>query len=122
MRLLLFDPHYTSAQVIGKEIVPGNAVVGYVHYAFRATPTLAPENRFAVPHAQYGRYRVGQSFEVTYAASAPRVYRIGHVTWEFALRRAIYWLLLLANGAAYLLLPLWLLRFRLRTPPRRPSV
>ncbi len=112
VRMLLGAPRYTDAQVIGREIVRKDAAVGYVHYAYRVSPTLAPEDRFAVPHDQYGRYLTGSSLEVTYAAAAPRAHRIGHLAWEFGVRRALYWLLLLANGAAYLFLPLWLLRVR----------
>ncbi len=119
IRMLLSEPRYTDAQVIGKEIVRDRATIGYVHFAYRVSPTLAPEDRFAVPYSQYSHYRAGLSFEVTYSATAPRVHRVGHVTWELAVRRLIYWLLLLANGAAYLFLPLWLLRFRKRAAAAR---
>lgn len=119
IRLLLMSPRYTNAQTIGREIVRDSDPVGYVHYAYRVSPTLAPEDRFAVPHGEYKRFWTGLQFEVTYAASAPRVHRVGHVGWDLAVRRTVYWLLLLANGAAYVLLPLWLMRFRKRAAPER---
>ena len=67
-----------------------------------------------MPHGDYNRYRMGERFEVTYAASAPLVHRIGRVDWLYALGRLAYWLLLLLNGGAYLFFPLWLLEFRRR--------
>jgi hypothetical protein len=120
MRLILSDPRYTAAQVIGEEIVPAAAPVGYVDYSYRVSRTLAPVGRFAVPHANYPRYTVGDRIDITYAAAAPRVHRAGRVDWWYGLRRLLYWLLVAANGAAYLFLPLWMLEFR-RPPPTAPQ-
>lgn len=119
MRLILADPRYTAAQVIGEEIVSAKVPIGYVDYAYRVSRTLAPVGRFAVPHANYPRYAVGDRIDITYAAAAPRVHRTGRVDWRYGLRRLLYWLLIAANGAAYLFLPLWLLEFR-RPPPAAP--
>jgi len=119
MRLLLSSPRYGTAQVTGRDIVPAGNPIGYIHYSYRVSPTLAPEDRFAAPHIAYPRYPIMQPIEVTYAAAEPRVHRIGRVDWLYALRRLVYWFLLLANGAAYLYLPLWLLEFR-RQPPGTP--
>ncbi len=116
MRLLVTGGRTATAQFIGKEIVSEQAPIGYVHYAYRVSPTMAPEDRMAVPRADYAGYTIGTRFEVTYAAADPRVHRIGSVGWLAALRRLTYWLLILANGAAYLFLPLWLLELR-----RRPA-
>ena len=112
MRLILSAPRYTAAQVIGRELMPRRSTFGYVHYAYRVTGSLAPESRFAVPLADYDRYRAGRSFDVTYAGGAPPVHRMGRIGWEYGLRRFVTWLLLLANGAGYLLLPLWALKPR----------
>ena len=114
VRLLLSDPHYGTAQVVGKEIVRNGAVVGYIHYSYRVTPTLAPESRFAVARSDYAHYRIGAPLDITYANSAPRVHRLTRTTWEYGLRRALYWLLLLTNGAAYFMLPYGLIRRRER--------
>jgi hypothetical protein len=119
VRLLLSSPHYVNAQIIGREIVGDKAAVGFVDYAYRVQPTLAPVDRFAVPHAEYPRFTIGRALEVTYADGAPRVHRIGHITWEYGVRRIVYWLLLLANGAAYLFLPLSLLRVRRRATAKK---
>jgi hypothetical protein len=119
MRLLLSGARFATAQVTGKDIVPAKDPTGYIYYSYRVSRTLAPEDRFAVPYPAYPRYRMGQPIEVTYAAGAPRVHRLGRVDWQYALRRLLYWLLFLANGAAYLYLPLWLLEFR-RPPPGTP--
>ena len=112
VRHLVFGGRTATAQVIGRDIVPANAPIGYIHYAYRASPTIAPEDRFPVPHSAYPQYRIGQPFQVTYAAADPRIHRIGRVDWAYGIRRLLYWLLLLANGGAYLYLPLWLLEFR----------
>ena len=118
VRMLAVDPRFTQAQVIGKELVDRGVPTGYVHYAYRVTPSLAPEDRFAVPYSTYKRYWTGASIAVTYAAAAPRIHRIGHITGEYAIRRALYWLLLLGNGAAFLFLPLWLLQMQRRPQAR----
>jgi len=120
VRLLLSSPRYVDAQIIGREIVPDRSSVGYVDYAYRVQPTLAPVDRFAVAHSDYPKFTIGTPLEVTYAASAPRVHRVGHITWEYAVRRTLYWLLLLVTGAAYLLLPLRLLPLKRQSAkPRR---
>lgn len=120
MRLLLVDGRHTNAQVIGHEIVPKGAVIGYVDYAYRATPTRSIQDRFPVPYSDYAAYRMGQPLRVTYAAGSPQVHRLGDTDWVFALIRLLYWLLLLLNGAGWLLFPLWLLEFRrpAKLPPR----
>jgi hypothetical protein len=120
IRLLISGGRVASAQIIGRDIVAANDPIGFVDYAYRTSPTSAPQDRFAVAHVAYPRYHIGQSFEVTYASAAPRVHRIGRVDWVYAVRRLLFWLLLLANGAAYLYLPLWLLEFR-RRPPGSPA-
>jgi hypothetical protein len=121
LRLIVTAPRHATAQVIGKELVASGTPIGYVHYAYRVSLTVAPEARFAVRHADYARYRTGDKFDVTYAAAAPAVHRPGRVDWLYAARRACFWLLVLANGAGYLFLPLWLLEFR-RRPPAGQSI
>jgi len=120
IRQLLSGPQITSAQVIGKELVSPAAPIGYVHYSYRVSRTLAPFDRFAVAHSDYNRYHVGQAFTVTYAASNPRIHRIGRVDWSFALRRLLYWCLVFLNSAGFLLLPLWVLEYY-RQPRVRPG-
>jgi len=107
--LLAADPHYARAQITGRELVKRRAPIGYVHYAYRVTSTLAPEDRFAVAFSDYPKYRVGMAFEITYAGAEPRIHRLGHIVWEYAIRRALYWLLLLCTGVAAGFFSLWLL-------------
>lgn len=114
MFLLLTGGRTVDAQVIGKEIVENKAPVGYVNYSYRVSRTIAPVSRFAVPHAAYPRYRVGQRLTVTYAVAAPGVHRLGQVDWPYALRNLLYLALIYANGAAYFFLPLRLLEYRRR--------
>lgn len=112
LRLLVFEGKTARAQIIGHDIVPKSAPVGYVHYAFRVSPTLAIEDRFAVPHRSYADYTVGQSFLVTYATAAPHIHRVGGVAGLLLAQRICYWLLLLAIALAYLYFPLWFMEFR----------
>jgi hypothetical protein len=116
LRLLISGPVIAQATVIGNELVRPEAAIGYVHYSYRVTGTLAPEDRFAVPHSQYTRYYTGQQFPVTYSASDPRVHRIGQVDWSYVVRRLLYWCLVFVNSAGFLLLPLWVLEYYRRPP------
>jgi hypothetical protein len=122
VRMLLSSPVVTSAQVIGKDLVRPEAPIGYVHYSYRVTSTLAPEDRFAIAHSEYNRYRAGQAFTLTYASVNPRVHRIGQVDWSFALRRLVYWSLVFLNSAGFLLMPLWVLEYyrQPRDAPKSP--
>jgi hypothetical protein len=79
---------------------------------------VAPVDHLVARRGDARTYRIGQRFEVTYAASAPRVHRIGRLDWQFSARRILFWPLLLADAAGYILLPLWLLECRRRPGPR----
>ena len=46
MWLLVAGGRVAIAQVIGRDIVPATAPIGYIHYSYRASPTMAPEDRF----------------------------------------------------------------------------
>ena len=112
IRMLVTDGRPGRATVVGRDIMPAKAPVGYVNYSYRVTPTVAPVGKFAVVARDIPSYWTGRQIDITYAAPAPSVHRLGRVDWLYGLRRLCYWLLLLANGEAYLFLPLWLLEFR----------
>lgn len=109
---ILLHPKVVDAQVI----ISPNTTPGFVNYSFRATPKLAPVGRFQISPLEYQKYRTGTRISITYFEGDPHIHRIGKVDfWRFLLQ-VIYWSLMLANGVAYLALPLWILEFRRPAP------
>ena len=108
---ILSRPKNVNAQVI----VNTNAPSGYVSFSFRASPKIAPVGRFQVNEGNYKKFFTGSLIPISYFESDPFVYRVGKVDLNRLLLRIVFWLLLLANGGAYLVLPLWILEFRRKT-------
>ena len=108
---ILSRPKNVSAQVI----VNTNAPSGYVSFSFRASPNIAPVGRFQVNYENYKKFFTGSLIPVSYYNNDPFIYRVGKVDFQRLLIRVVFWLLLLANGGAYLVLPLWILEFRRKT-------
>ncbi len=109
---ILMRPSVVDAQAI----ISPNTTPGFVNYSFRATSKLAPVGRFQVSPLDYQKYRTGRRILVTYFEGDPHIHRIGKVDFWRLLLQMIYWFLMLANGTAYLALPLWILEFRRPAP------
>ncbi|HLK59482.1 MAG TPA: DUF3592 domain-containing protein [Chthonomonadaceae bacterium] len=107
-----------QAQVIGREIVPPQASVGYVHYAFKVE-RFAVENRFPVPRAAYPEYPTGRAFTVTYLPEHPHTHQMGLVDGARVLRSEVMAVLLGILGVLALGLPLLAIEAALHT--RRPG-
>ena len=105
---ILSRPKNVMAQVV----VNTNAPSGFVSFSFRATSKIAPVGKFQVNPGNYKKFFTGSLVPISYFEGDPFVYRVGKVDLQRLLLRVVFWILLLANGAAYLLLPLWILEFR----------
>jgi hypothetical protein len=86
-----------NAQVIGCEVMPLGARMGYVHYAFNEG-SRAIDNRLEVPVSMYSSFRIGQVVPVTYLPEEPHIVRIGNVDSGTVTRTAVVAVAFLISG------------------------